>query len=167
MSKGSTEQEMTEREKSKDTFSIHQDNLVWSRTQTLIAIQGGVLAGAYAVQCSLLLAVPLLLLGIALTVILWIIVERDQDHRDRAFHLSGLRPTRPPAWITGRHLIRVALSLMLFADEYLLIWLVSKEICTVLLWLVVLLAADALGIALFYKPGLVKDWLLPSDPPPT
>lgn len=107
----------------KDRFSIHQDNLFWSRTQTLIGLQVATLGGTYALQATILLAVGLMLFGIALTVILWIIAERDQDHRDLAFAESGLPPTRLNNQGMGRLLIRIVFTILISADAFLLGWL--------------------------------------------
>ncbi len=112
--------------KAKDAFSIHQDNLVWSRSQTLIAIQGGTLAGAYGLRATPELSLPLLGLGLALTVLLWIVVERDQNHRDAAFRQSGLEETPGTGKGVGRWLIRIALGLLLASDIYVFCWLVWK-----------------------------------------
>ena len=116
-----------DKQKSKDAYSIHQDNLVWSRSQTLIAIQGGALAGAFSLRSHLELAWPWLILGAVLTLLLWGIAERDQNQRDAAFKETGLEVTPGSGNGVGRWLIRVVFLLLLAADIYLFCWLIWKN----------------------------------------
>jgi len=61
---------------------IHQDRLLWSRIQTLMALQGAVLAGAFVLRASWL-GPALLLLGAALTTLVLAFTWNDLDDRDQ------------------------------------------------------------------------------------
>jgi hypothetical protein len=63
------------------SMALHQDRLLWSRVQLLIAVQGAVLAGSYALRASWL-APAILGFGAALTLLLISLVEKDQLDRD-------------------------------------------------------------------------------------
>jgi hypothetical protein len=67
--------------------------------------------------------VPLVVLGFVLTLILWWIAERDQEHRDLAFKETGLPETRPKGCFGARRLMRVVFILLLLADGYLVAWM--------------------------------------------
>lgn len=63
---------------------IHEDRLIWSHTRTLIALQAGVLGGAYSIHGpSKVLAILLLVLGVILSVILFLIIQNNKQFRDR------------------------------------------------------------------------------------
>jgi hypothetical protein len=59
----------------------HQDNLLWSRVQLLIAVQGATLVAAYGLRTDLL---GLLILGggAALSGLIGLLIEKDQRDRD-------------------------------------------------------------------------------------
>src|SRR4051794_30762874 len=111
-----------EEKKAKHAYSIHQDGLLWSRVQTLIALQTAVLGGTVYFYRSkdqpeeYYLAIPLICLGLILTVVLWIIMERDQLHRERSRMESGVRKTQIapsfPLKFTGGSLIRFVIFLL-------------------------------------------------------
>ena len=98
MSDDADKSKLSEAQKSaKHDYSIHQDNLFWSRVQTLMAIQTGTLAGsyylAYEKQDNLEVAWCLTALGVILTALLWIIAERDQLHRHKSLLASEVPET--------------------------------------------------------------------------
>ena len=65
------------------SFYAHRDNLMWSRTQIIIAVQAAVIGGAYVLgHRELVLAVCLLLLGVALTIIAMFLMARDEELRE-------------------------------------------------------------------------------------
>ena len=76
--------------KSKETFFAalmgqytHQNGLLWSRVQTLSAIQAAVIAGAFAVPKEpAVYYVGILLLGIILTILMLPLIWRDIKVRD-------------------------------------------------------------------------------------
>ncbi len=63
------------------SMKIHQDNLLWSRVQILIAIQGAVITGSYFLRTTWI-SYLLLLNGIFLTILLIFLVSKDQNDRD-------------------------------------------------------------------------------------
>jgi len=116
----------------KHDFSMHQDNLFWSRIETLIAVQGGILAGSYALgQENILLALPLVIAGAFITILLFSIAERDQLMRDQAFRESKVPPTEIVAqWHTpfrGRSLVRAVFIMLLIADLCLSAYLICQK----------------------------------------
>ncbi|MCA9399575.1 MAG: hypothetical protein KC618_07490, partial [Candidatus Omnitrophica bacterium] len=64
------------------SYYIHQNQIMWNRTQLGIAIQGAVLGGAYSLKDDLIASCGILFVGIVLWVILWRIIERDREIRD-------------------------------------------------------------------------------------
>jgi amino acid permease len=113
---------MNEVQKAKHTYSIHQDGLLWSRVQVLIAIQSATIAGTYYLvqKGQTLYACLLTALGLVLTVLLWIIAERDQLHREQSLALSGVEPTELavgfPFAPKGAIIIRIVILLLMYAD---------------------------------------------------
>lgn len=92
---------------------LHQDRLLWSRVQLLVAVQGAVLAGSYSLRYHWL-AIGILSMGVVLTILLILLIEKDQ--RDRDVNLGildalGLRllPAnlqQPPIRMTSTWIIR-------------------------------------------------------------
>lgn len=120
---------ITDAQKAKHDYSIHQDRLLWSRIQILIAIQSVTVAGTYYLLLTdpkrpdYAVAYPWLLtgLGILLTFALWILAERDQLHRDRSLAASGVLATDLtdvgfPFIPSGGTIIRFVILLLVFAD---------------------------------------------------
>jgi len=62
------------------TYWIYQDQIGWSRTQTLVAVEAGVLAGAFAKTGAL--SVVILILGALLVAYLYRLILRDWQIRD-------------------------------------------------------------------------------------
>lgn len=60
---------------------LHQDHLLWSRTQLLIALQVAILAVGYSQRC-LWLAPAIMLFGALVTFLIMILVIKDQADRD-------------------------------------------------------------------------------------
>lgn len=121
-------------DKAKDQFSMHQDNLMWSRAQTLIAVQTAVLAGGYGIT-EAAIGASVLVLGILLTVAIWLLFERDRAHRESAF--ERVRPHLQPdeskfRWfekVKGCFVMRTIFILTLVADFALLCYVACKAIC--------------------------------------
>lgn len=118
------------------SHALHQDALLWSRTQLLTAVQAAILASSYALRTTWL-ALALLTMGAVLTVLIAILVEKDQRDRDVNQHIldaladrllpgdlkasltaAGAQPpqvrisTRAPRWLPlmkGRIIIRLIL----------------------------------------------------------
>ena len=61
---------------------IHQDQLMWSRTQWLVAIQAGAFAAMYSVRSECMLVWGVFVLALLLTVFLLFLVELDRRIRD-------------------------------------------------------------------------------------
>ena len=65
------------------SYYIHQDQLMWNRTQILIAIQGGSLAGSYSlIGKNNWVAFLILLSAVLFTLLLLAVIKRDIDARD-------------------------------------------------------------------------------------
>jgi hypothetical protein len=65
------------------SYAIHQDNLMWSRLQTLGIVQVAALSGAYALRADTGLALSVLALGVVFTMLLLFLLKRDQLMRDK------------------------------------------------------------------------------------
>lgn len=63
------------------SMMIHQDSLLWSRVQILIAIQGAVITGSYILRGSIESKL-LLISGFIFTCLLHLLVTKDQKDRD-------------------------------------------------------------------------------------
>lgn len=104
------------------SYYLHQDHLMWSRIQTVIAVQAGSLGGAYTIrQDSPYIAVLLMVLGVILTVLLYFLLKRDEQIRDVIEKFMGSPfPLIPepswPALLRGRSIIRIVFTLLLFVD---------------------------------------------------
>lgn len=61
---------------------LHQDAMLWSRVQLLIAIQAGVLGGSTALRSNSDLAASLLILGAFFTTLLLLLARKDELDRD-------------------------------------------------------------------------------------
>lgn len=66
------------------TYYLHQDRISVERIQTFIAIEAGVLGGAFALRG--LMAVITLALGSFLVWMVWRMVQRDWQIRDQSLH---------------------------------------------------------------------------------
>lgn len=111
----------------KHAYSMHQDSLLWSRIQVLIAIQTGTLTGTFyfGQQDDILYAAMLSGLGLVLTVLLWILAERDQLHREKSLVESGVKATTIapefPLSIRGADIIRIVIVLLAYSDAVVLL----------------------------------------------
>jgi hypothetical protein len=109
----------------KHDYSIHQDGLFWSRVQTLIALQSATLAGSFYLHTEAkgqgpYFALLLTGLGMCLTVLLWIMAERDQLHRE-ASRIAAKVPESKiepsfPLCLSGESAVRWTIVLLLYAD---------------------------------------------------
>jgi hypothetical protein len=95
------------------TYWIYQDQIGWSRTQTLVAVEAGVLAGAFAKAGAL--SVVILILGALLVGYLYRLILRDWQIRDSLGNKLGpilnqygvdLLPPPSPGLPRGRTLVR-------------------------------------------------------------
>jgi len=68
------------------SFYLHKDQLLWSRTQLLIAVQAGVLASGYHFK-SIWLGPIVMVLGALLTFMFLQLVEKDRSSRDANLEL--------------------------------------------------------------------------------
>jgi hypothetical protein len=133
----------------KHAYSVHQDQLVWSRVQTLIAVQTGTLAGTYYLgrePADFTAASLLTALGLFLTALLWVVVERDQLHREKSRIESDVPETkidpRFPLCLTGGRIIRLVVLVLAYSDILVLLlvrneqsvpWVSVFGLCLVLL----------------------------------
>jgi len=62
-------------------YFLHQDRVSWSRIQTIVAVEAGILAAAFALDCRASL-VPLVV-GTFLIGCVWRLVRRDWQIRDQ------------------------------------------------------------------------------------
>lgn len=62
-------------------LNLHNDRLIWSQFQTLIALQGATLIGGYQLRGTLLSS-AVVSLGIVFLVLLYLFIERVQQNRD-------------------------------------------------------------------------------------
>jgi hypothetical protein len=63
-------------------YWIHQDQLLWERANTLIAVQAGLFTGAYALSNRPRVMASLLLAGAVLSLALFLVMLRHVAHRD-------------------------------------------------------------------------------------
>ena len=113
---------------------VHQDRLLWSRVQLLIAIQGAVLAGSYSLRDHWL-AFGILLAGSVITILLILLVEKDQRDRDMNLGIMDILGHRllpadlreqpilmTSSWIIrGRWLLRIVLWAFVVLDVILFV----------------------------------------------
>lgn len=118
-----------EQKKAKHDFAMHQDKLLWSRMQLLVAVQGGALVGVYSLPTKdFLIAVGLAVLGFLLTCLILLTMIRDDSLGSRAFEESGVPAsvTGLPWWFKGRYFAYAAIGLLLLADVLLLVHVSPK-----------------------------------------
>lgn len=117
------EGEMTEHQKAKHAFAMHQDNLFWSRVQLFAIVQGATLAGMYAMREDPTMVWGLTLIGMILTALVLLTMLRDDRLGSKAFEESGVPKTHTGSrrWFKGRYFAWMAFGLLLFADA-LLLW---------------------------------------------
>lgn len=101
---------------------IHFDSQLWSRTIVLIGMQSLVLAGAYFVRNSRALALPLLIMGVILTVSIARVARSDEESRNEALAEAG-GPNPAPFGETDNGQIHSIFSFcFLLADAWLFWW---------------------------------------------
>jgi len=122
---------LTEYQKAKIAFAMHQDALYWSRTQLLVSVQGAVLAGVYLLTKELRLAEALTVFGILLSFLIYAMMVRDDVLGEAAFKESRLRKTNPIGiwayWPKGKLLTNIAIVMLIVADLWLL-WHVDADL---------------------------------------
>ena len=64
-------------------FFLHQDNLMWSRLQTMGVVQIGAISSAYALRSTRWLSLSILFLGTVLTLLIFFLMKRDELMRMR------------------------------------------------------------------------------------
>jgi hypothetical protein len=105
------------------SFILHQDNLMWSRLQTMQAVQLAGLAAAYALRCQASLSVAIVSLTALLTLLAFCLLRRDFVIQERIldrfpqFEWSASRRVHAP--LKGREGAWAILALLLAADVYL------------------------------------------------
>ena len=125
------------------SLRIHQDRLLWSRVQLLIAVQGAVIGGSYAIGDHFL-AGSILFAGFVLSLVIHELVAKDQIDRDVNLKLidqlgnllipeeikKGLTqpyirfsgdPPKYCSFTRGRNLIRFAIWFFILLDAILAI----------------------------------------------
>ncbi len=111
---------MSDVQKAKHEYSLHQDTLLWSRVQWLTAIQSAALAGIYLVRHDRCVSLLLAVLAIALTFLLLMIAERDHHQATQAFLQCGIPETPVDRSglrsIRGLVLNRLIYSALILAD---------------------------------------------------
>jgi hypothetical protein len=116
-------------------YYLYQDELSWSRTQLLVAVEGGALAAAFALRP---LAVPTLLVGTVLTSLIWRLVERDWEVRDqnlgmldKAHGPLGIRMTKRARsmWWRGAVILRTVFASLLAVNLILAFLFVLAHFC--------------------------------------
>ena len=116
------------------TYLLHQDQLSWSRTQTIVAVEAGVLAAAFYLDGRA--SVMPLLLGSGVIWLFWCLMRRDWQVRDQ--DLSKLDDVHGPFGI------RVT------QDEP-VPWWSGKKVSTFLIW--AMITANVVLSALFVARG--------------
>ena len=102
------------------SFFLHQDNLMWSRLQTIGVIQISVLSSSYALKSNCLISFFILLFGIILSVCVFFLFKRDEVIRMKIekqinileYHVDRL-------WyapLKGREIIWIILISLITAD---------------------------------------------------
>jgi hypothetical protein len=117
-----------DQKKAKHDFAMHQDNMLWSRLQLVVAIQGGVLGGMLYVRSELFLAMGLALLGTTLTILAGLTMWRDDKLGSKAFEESGVPKTEDygPRWLRGWVFAFIALGILVTSDLLLLVYIAMR-----------------------------------------
>ena len=126
---------------------IHEDGLIWRHTRTIIAIEAGVLGGAYSVHSSSeFVSIFILILGSILTFILYLIMQHHRKFRDQnhtLLELAGKKlsyqycDTGTPTFslksngvwfssFTGRRLFMFSVILLILVNIGMIIWILVK-----------------------------------------
>jgi hypothetical protein len=117
----------TEDKKAKHDYSMHQDKLLWSRATLLVAIQGATLSGMYAVRDDRPVFAWLAGLGIVLTILVVLTMQRDILMGNKAFAESGVPETKLAGHrlLKGRYFAFAASGLLIASDAalFLYVWL--------------------------------------------
>lgn len=110
------------------TYYMYQDKLSWSRTQTLVAVEGGVLTASFVK--GRLIAIISLLIGSAIVWLIWRLIQRDWEIRnhnlsilDKIHEPKGIRMTNEPRskMMTGRIISRWIIYLILILNGFFLV----------------------------------------------
>lgn len=103
------------------THYFHQDGLAWSRTQSLFAVEAGVLVAAFAKHGWI--AILSLFAGSVLVFLIWRLIQRDVQARDQynlyfdEFHKEWeVRMSVPPKseWYRGSYIVRFIIWSVVF-----------------------------------------------------
>ena len=104
-------------------YYLYQDGLMWRRLQLLGTIQVAALAGAYALMPDKPVALSILSLGIFLSLIIFLLLRRDQAYR---IYIEGKIPEFemrvPRIWdapLRGREIIWILFFSLVIADAIL------------------------------------------------
>jgi len=127
-------------------YYLHQDQLSWSRLQTIVAVEASALAASFYLDgknegVASWAPMVALVFGSVVTFLLWLAVYRDWEirdytrkHLDTVHATFGLRMTseRP---ITGRKLAYAMMAMTLIANIALAILFAACGSAAILVWL--------------------------------
>ena len=81
------------------SFILHQDNLMWSRIQTMAVIQVAAVGAAYALRPTPSLSIGVLILALVLTFLVFGLLRRDELQRSKVHEtLEALNWSVPRSW---------------------------------------------------------------------
>ena len=120
------------------SYYLHQDSLSWSRTQTILAVEAGVLAAAFYLDGRA--SVVPLVLGAAVIWFFWSLMNRDWEIRDqdlenqldRVFKPRGIRVEKCESrwWRKGETVSKILIWATILANLALsLLFLVFGSRC--------------------------------------
>jgi len=104
------------------SFILHQDNMMWSRIQTMEAVQLAGLAAAYAVRCQPALSIAIVSLAAVLTLLVFCLLRRDAMIQTELLakfpKLGWSAPRKWDAPLKGREVTWIFLAILLTADIF-------------------------------------------------
>jgi len=103
----------------KMSFFLHQDNLFWSRLQTLGIIQISVLGSSFGLKSCKIISLLILILGIILSLLLFFLLKRDELIKDELSNELNLDYGVNRRWyapLKGREITWFLITILLAAD---------------------------------------------------
>lgn len=104
------------------SFLLHQDNLMWSRLQTMQAVQLAGLAGAYTVRSTVPAAIAILVVSALLTLLMFGLRRRDElilaEFQRSTLSMTWRAPRKWYAPLTGRETTWALLAILLTVDVF-------------------------------------------------
>ena len=70
------------------TYYLHQDRLSWSRMQTIVAVEAGILAAAF--HMDVMASIVPLVIGTVVIILIWRLILRDWEVRDQDLNVLDL-----------------------------------------------------------------------------